>query len=545
MIRNVAVLRFVLWMVPLVVAVPPVGAYPGIEHAWLGWQSFYVWQDFDPSFYHELTKPTQEQTEDRLNQRMVIKFYLIGLMLPDLLTPEGLEASRKTIEGLYAKRGDLRDPLKIEDATVEQVKAESAFTWGPSSPIPNNNLPALRKMAMYAHDPIHGYSALQKAMIYGAYLHVVQDLHAGCFQYPSLWGSGFVAEPPEAEGLDILSNDEMHHNFFDLTYLPQPQDWEALDVLLFSECIFEQDLRIINHTQLQFYRQWYSAGNPHDYQGWQDLDFPAVQTFVDVAHRYFDVQHLTRERLESYMHGYAISWFMLAGYPGDNTDEAGGVFRHSEWTYQDITNYVKNIGSQYLGFRWWVHLLPTPTQWIVYTIMHVSYDNAFRGFLAELPLALPWPRYFEHQDQVIEWRDAVNALYQAHGDVVPQVLVAAAERIRTYVSYWDAHHLGPNPCVQSRYAGEAGLALELTPEHKKGLEGGPPYLNHVMDVPPHTQTRLLGLKAGLVGAMSGDDTRGRQPGIASLGFSRRGSVSYSTLEVPIEVGGDPNPAQLD
>ncbi|MBM3316111.1 hypothetical protein FJY71_09825, partial [candidate division WOR-3 bacterium] len=175
--------------------------YAGIEHGWLAMMSGNVWQDFDPAFYDTLTRVFEPLTLTAHRQYMIRKFYAIGCMLPDMFTREGWKASRGIVRDLYPWRGVLPDPLSISGGTYEQV--QDSIVW--KDPEPNQNLPALEEMALYAR--AQNWSAYEKALVYGAYAHVAMDLQAGVIQLPSLWGSDFVADPPEAvgpPGIDIL-----------------------------------------------------------------------------------------------------------------------------------------------------------------------------------------------------------------------------------------------------------------------------------------------------------------------------------------------------
>jgi len=140
-----------------------VWGYDPVTHMYLGTrpEAIEFWEAFgDPEF------------ADELDAMLVKKFYLIGLTLPDLLTSESQAGIREFLDILYDYRDYATGPLKIRDWTHSNVEVEITF---PGSH-PNTNLEKMREMALYARDA--GWSSLEKAMIYGAYLHVVQDLYA-------------------------------------------------------------------------------------------------------------------------------------------------------------------------------------------------------------------------------------------------------------------------------------------------------------------------------------------------------------------------------
>ena len=518
------------------------GAYPGIEHALLALKSFSAWQDFDPSFYDALTAQPTPGTQAALDRYMCVKFYLIGAMIPDLFEPGAPALSRGVIEKLYLAKDFVTGPIKISDETKSQVDSTHEFVWHDDLR-PNNDFPALHRMALMARSS--NWTNREKAMIYGAYLHVVQDLHCACFQNPSLWGTCFVAEPASViNDFAPLNNVEFVHNMFELTNGVTAADWDSVTYYLFGQSAGSDPNIEIGHMQLTFYRHVVNWGPwpPREVEEWQDLDFPEVAKFVQAANTYFSVDSLTPERLEAYMQGFAITWFMLAGYTNqDYQQDAGGVFAHTNWNFGDITEYV--YGIAYDQFQWWVY----PIIWtlegfirsIIANCLHMTPDLGFA--VAELTgLNDPWPSYFESPDAISNW---VEALREKYGDI-PQELEDYVNTAIPYVSTWTRTYRGANPCLRATYSGEFNTAVDLIPEQRRVLTGGPAKLSHVMDTPvAGTQVYQMGLKAGLVGGMYEGNIGDRQPGIARIGLVRRGLSLHSALEVPTG-GGDPNTAKL-
>jgi len=518
------------------------GAYPGVEHPLLALRSFSAWQDFDPSFYHALTDATTPGTQAALDRYMCVKFYLIGAMIPDLFEPGSPGLSRGVIEKLYLAKDFVTGPIKISNSTKSQVAEADSFVWHDGLR-PNNDLPALHRMALMARGSF--WTNREKAMIYGAYLHVVQDLHSACFQNPSLWGTCFVAEPASVvNDFAPLDDVEFAHNMFELTSGLTAADWDSVTYYLFGQSAGSSPNIEIGHMQLTFYRHVVNWGPipPREVEEWQDLDFPEVARFVQAANTYFSVDNLTPERLEAYLQGFAIPWFMLAGYTDQNYQtDAGGVFAHTSWDFGDITEYVYNIA--YDQFQWWVYpiiwLLEGWVRSYIAFCLHMTPDLGFA--VAELTgLNEPWPSYFETPTAIDEWKAQLIAKYGG----IPQELEDYVNTTLDYVYRWTDSHRGANPCFRATYSGEFNTAVDLIPEERRVLTGGPAKLSHVMDTPvAGTQVYQLALKAGLVGGMYEGDIGDRQPGIARIGLVRRGLSLHSALEVPTG-GGDPNTAKL-
>jgi hypothetical protein len=57
--------------------------YTGIEHAWIGCQTYDVWQSYDWAFYNELVRTYPLRSTEAHNQAMLRKFYLIGCNIGD------------------------------------------------------------------------------------------------------------------------------------------------------------------------------------------------------------------------------------------------------------------------------------------------------------------------------------------------------------------------------------------------------------------------------------------------------------------------------
>ncbi|HTW90612.1 MAG TPA: FlgD immunoglobulin-like domain containing protein [bacterium] len=528
--------------------------YSGIEHALIASKTFDVWRDFDSSFYTCLTATYDTGSYAARYQHSVRKFYLIGTMLPDLLDPTGLDASKQVIEGLHDAPFNwlLVDPLKIQDATYDTVMNDSGthrIDW--HNDAPNYDLAKLKEMVDYAK--AHNYSPFAKSLIYGAYYHVVEDLQAGVMQQPSLWGSDYLAETQDAkDDWEVLADAETQSNLFEPTYYSQA-DWTSMSSLLYSKiCDWEvggQTVYVISPNPMQFWFE-YDTNDPPDWAGWQTATgFYAIDSFVKLANTYFDVNGLTPGKLKAYLHGYAITWFFLAGYDHLDANSAGGIYSHPNWTFSDINSYVGNLSADYLD------------SWVLDALK--AYNPAYR-FLAELALRLiirlelqafvpevgvgsnPWYTYFESQPELYSYRHEVERIHQLYGESMPSGLETSLQRQEHYLDKWQGSYRGQggyDPRFRTTYRNEADVASSLYDEMKQNLEQGPDYLATSMNY--HYQAGAdvyrLARKAGLVGGMylGGDSLR--QPGIANACFVIGNSLLYYPFEIPF---GDPTAAYL-
>ncbi|MEO0226657.1 MAG: hypothetical protein ABIL70_01235 [candidate division WOR-3 bacterium] len=77
----------VLIIVPILIS-----AHDMSLHMYIGSQTFDVWQEFDPEFYNALVSAQagwQSTPTTDYSKLMLLKFYYIGLTLPDLFKGEG------------------------------------------------------------------------------------------------------------------------------------------------------------------------------------------------------------------------------------------------------------------------------------------------------------------------------------------------------------------------------------------------------------------------------------------------------------------------
>ncbi len=215
-------------------------AHDPATHMYIGSQTFDVWQDFDPEFYSALC---EGNTNTGVFTR---KFYYLGLILPDMVDTVAQLGTRELITELYENLPEdstitldytfsqnilgvwIRLPvtitatvkmksnhhgLKIRDFTYNNVQDPMYFNGN----FPNTNLAKLKEMVDYAKS--QGWTPEEKALIYGAYMHVIHDLYAHMVLQPSLFGHAFSIESDSAAGKGLLEIPECYYEALTATHI--------------------------------------------------------------------------------------------------------------------------------------------------------------------------------------------------------------------------------------------------------------------------------------------------------------------------------------
>ncbi len=316
-------------------------------HMYIGSQTFDVWRNYDPEFYDSLVSAQTWWEQSRsLHRLSTLKFYYIGLTLPDLLRPAAQDTVRNILNKLYEESSNLCDPLKITETTHNLVQADMIFPTGTNS----HNLEKLSAMVHYAKDQ-HWLPA-EKALIYGAYMHALHDMYA-TFMQASRFGYGKCYDSDSALKYDILRYGELYHELFSQTYIG---NWEVFVRPLYASPLLNSANQVDTFyaDACNFLRIISVSGQI--YTVWQDTNFVAVQRFVEAANSSsvgWSIQNLTQERLESYLHGWAILTFLLYGYSVDDyAGTVGGIYAHPDWGFTYIREvFWWNIGSAYTQWR--------------------------------------------------------------------------------------------------------------------------------------------------------------------------------------------------
>ena len=261
--------------------------------------------------------------------------------------------------------------------------------------------------------------------------------------------------------------------------------------------------------------------------------------------RYFNVHNLTQERLESYLHGWAILNFLLYGYRRNVGDppnvNIGGPMSHPNWHPSDICNFWDDIGDDWfrmtalgvsqalfdsiLGFR-----IPIISD-ILRGLFNLcgSWDITLEA-LARLPYSrlrnispqLDWYKYLESPEMLQElW------------NVVPEDLkTPEAQRefnlAKRNLKVWadTAHVCKPN--LRSSYADEVTFSIMLGDLYHRAMVGGSDSIGLEMN---GISTLLLAKKAGLTGGMFDlpDSSYHRQPGVFYAGFEKDGHAVWDSI----------------
>ncbi len=321
-------------------------AFDIATHMYIGSQTFDLWQNFDNTFYNYLIQSSDEGIMTR-------KFYYIGLTLPDLMEEEGLAWSKAIIDTLYnhPPEVEVTRALNIYSSTYNQVQTDFIFY----DPKPNQNLQKLWEMANYTKN--QNWDSFEKAIVYGALMHVIQDVYGHMVLQPSLWGYGRTIDPDSALSEFLLRFGETFHEvFYTATYIPNwtfiKELYQGLFINGFSE----------NVGFMEFLSLYDQSGRY--VSGWQDANVTPVQKFVDAANAVnYNIGNLSYGRVKAYLHGWGIINFLLYGYRWDFSD-LGGLFSHPWWNANDIANFWADIGDEDIhlgqleGFLGWLQHIP-------------------------------------------------------------------------------------------------------------------------------------------------------------------------------------------
>ncbi|RKX68434.1 hypothetical protein DRP53_10780, partial [candidate division WOR-3 bacterium] len=482
-------------------------------HMSLGEKTFDVWKEFDYDFYEYITKHSWPG-EDSVQRTLVRKFYYIGLTFPDMFWSDAQSIIRELIDSLHGVSG-LKDPFKIKDETNVQVQIPIEFSPGDNS----HNLSKLWRMAQHAKS--HGWTPYEKSLIYGSLMHVIHDLYAHMVMQPTLFGYGRVFDSDSALSQILLAFGERYHEMFSPTFI---NNWPHFVKTLYASKLIKHTPAIIQDACC-FYREIDEAGRVTT---WQNIDFVPVEKFVEAAHAVgWEIKNLTRERLEAYLHGWAIFTFLLYGYRSDGSD-IGGLLAHPNWTFEQYLHFVLDIGFEREP-HWIFAALPEWLQKIIREAAHQYLMVFFPEGLKEYP----WPEYFESVANFDEFWRAVPE------ELKPK-LQAEYERWRQNLRYWEESDDGNprTPRMRNSYADETKVAQELTKFYRESLRSGPNYYAEYMEglrLDAWTIGRKAGLLAGLYPIPS--DQYPRPPGVVSIGFSevgKNGVWVYTNIETEEE-----------
>ena len=569
--RNIK--RLVVALV-VVVGVVPLQGFDLATHLYVASQTFDVWQDFDPDFYNALVSGDDSL---RITTR---KFYYIGLLLPDMIDTSAQSGEREIISKLHALPHDTTisidtslsvwglvhisgtihftvrqrrwSPLIIKDETYQNVQTPLLF----NGDFPNWNFEKLYEMAQYAKS--QGWSPPEKAVIYGALMHVVEDFVAHLVMQPSLYGYRYTVEADSMLLRGLLTYFEYYHEILSQTYIP---DWSSFSELFipfvyhreqgFNDYFWYVRSYFRPHYSFYTYLHYYmenSPNNPNNYQkNWQDYDFMSVRRFIEAAEAkgYLsgDIGVL-QERLESYMYAWSIIIYAL--YHGDyDGSNMGAIFTHPDWNADDIFSYIAQpaLDCFYISNTSFTgdagHLSNKLKALAANLLIHgaelfIDPTTFFSEKLLDNP-EIAITRIFYHANGIEHWDypwtyylspSGIDDLYASFG--TDSAYAGDLRLLRREIGYWYLYASWPPPYRREYYNREESNALSMLNVYKNILNGGPTTLDY--------WAWPIARKAGVLGGMDSlpDTTYYEQPGVFELNFYRDGNVAYTKQNIPIE-----------
>lgn len=345
--------RLVIVLLMIIIAHRLGFAFSPASHIYIGKNTFEVWQDFDPVFYQALTCTTCSQT----SQILIKKFYYVGLTLPDMF--DNQFELREVITSIYNNgNSNLKYPVHIKTTTYEGVQNTMAFADRSSEP--NQDINALRNMVEYARN--QGWSPYQKALIYGTYMHAIQDQFAHYILQPSLFGYSKAYDISQGT---ILGHPENYYELFTQTFIP-PDDWDFISTIY-------KGMTYANGWLPDYFSSSYDILSVYDisnldpvYKSFQDFDesqgyqYQPVAGFVEAANspnglNLAPESEISYSQLKAYIYAWTFALFGIYGYrPGYENQDRGGIFRHIEWDAEDIANQQEDMISPFLTSGNWL-----------------------------------------------------------------------------------------------------------------------------------------------------------------------------------------------
>ena len=517
-------------------------------HMYVGWQTFDLWQDFDPDFYNVLTRECEIGTDAYDTTILAQKWYLIGLTLPDLFTKEGMSWVQAIIEAFKNPPDGLEfcRALNISDNTYNLTRVK--FTYDTTNPEPNQALHKLWDMAVYARERTD-WSPYERALIYGALMHTIQDIYGHMVCQPSIWGYGRTVECDSAINEYLLRFGEIiHEAFYTATYI---EDWDFIKPLYMglypTELLPGWPPRFKLHFDPDHYfehRFEFIMADTGDappfsyYVSFQDFDLNTeferyvlpIQRFIESAEATgYSIGNLTFERLKAYLHGWAIYLFFLYGYY-DHYSCIGGIYAHPDWTTFDIADFWSNMVINYVnspdGFWSWFREIPFLGD-VIDDIMEQYIRQKIYEFLKAYLAA----------DINMAWRNALI-------DPVYWSMVWASVPVDSFELYWDMYRAieyynklstAKRPNFRTTYSNEIDHMVGLKEEYRANLINGP---NYVWDKIQEKEIWSIARKAGLLGGMfdvSEDQEYYEQPGIFEMHFEKDGTPVYTPQDIELDI----------
>ncbi len=383
--------KTILFAAILLISVNQIKAFNPYTHMWLGLQpeTIEMWRQYDPSFAEALEHPYEGDGWERLENNLTRKFYLIGLTLPDILDTTNQRQIQKlliTIHNIddndYSGVINFGDVLYVSDGDSSVISEIIEFPDGVKDL--NHNLTQLKRMADYAR--AHGWSPYEKALIYGAYLHVVQDLYGHMITQPTFFGYDYAVEGDSAIRADI---GHYYEGMYEIYTPAAIDDWSFLDLIYRTTHIMFQPAIFVHHHNFTDSLSNYDfimvlkhfahrrRATPSLYMGdnvpytisyrvekiidedgsnsknyeldLQRLHFAPIDRFIEACNATgYNIRNLTYRRLMLYIRGSLMMGSFIAGYD-PASHEFGGILSHlTTWKLQDILTFERDKALPYI-----------------------------------------------------------------------------------------------------------------------------------------------------------------------------------------------------
>ena len=515
-----------------------------------------IWEDFDPSFYQALN-----------SSDMVMKFYLIGSTLPDMFDFQ--DAIKDFMGKVYEWRDliSLNHPMNISYTTYTQVQEEMI----PDIPL-NQNIDKVREMVEYARS--HNFSPLKKALIYGCYAHLLEDIVAHMILQPGVFGYGKNVEPEAMfELAEYLEQDpgnvfieiaEPVYELFTPTHIP---DWSFIHDYLYYGELKRVELEIYGgdtvrnfvkvykyNSRFEFYdftldkevwidNQHFEYGH---YTKWEDTNFVAVQGFVEAANGVgYNIENLTQERLEAYILGFGMALYF--SYP---------IIKNPQWGLSDIKNYFYSVVFDTISID---------EKDVLFKLSTALFSKIMRSktFMFALPIcgpvgtgeigtkvllsltipvwalltdpnlvSVPWPEFLEHPENIVSYIPKVEAyihmleiLRLADIDDTVERYTYIIEKYKEAIDTLNQVASVKRPNLRSTYADQLTEALKFK-GFIKGILNREDYVWYRMG---ERNVFAISRKAGVLGGLWDVDanyTFYYQPSVFQMDFYQEGEIAY-------------------
>lgn len=532
----------------------PVFSFGPMTHVYVSRNMKDIWQDYDPQFYNILLA-SETNSDETTYEQMVQKFYYIGTTLPDMFDYQDaistllyhLRLSFLLLGPTAWAQLELQRPnIYVQGHTVENTQTRIIFI----DPPPNQNIVKLREMVEYAKN--HNWTPYEKALIYGCYVHCLEDIIAHMILQPGTYGYGRNIDSPILIDRDILGAGEMLEEMFTETHIP---DWNFTQSILFSGFEHEPGIfggdYVTRRTMFGFFKEYRVDPFPWNtyYMGFQDSNFVPVQKFVEAAQAVgYNIQNLTRERLEAYIHGWGIILFGVYGFCRDGSN-IGGIASHPNWTLLQSLNYVSSLIDQsvfFLDGR--AELVDNLLSDLLATYVLLRPFIMTATIPGPLPVNIGIPFIFLLDQKLLQCSASLNfpivsyienpQLFSGIKSCLTPYHPEIIDKVESTLYYYDSYSTTKKPNYRSTYSDQINEILHFKNFIKSMINGGDfIWYNLDEDRNPfnvfHTSR-----KSGILGGMWDVDYSREyyyQPGIFKMHFEDNGNVVYTGKNAELDV----------